>query len=377
MEGQSIPPTLDAAQTSKFPDQNKLYEDLNFEISESTTPTLETAVDDKFPDQNKNYYEDPNYVVSPESIKIKENASYVASGIHIDQNKCHYEDPNYVASPESIQISENASYVASGSYTLRELTNINSLPSNPLKTEKTTTVSKAERSGNCQRVILAICGVIALMMTAVIASTALCLIILAPSSNPACNCTNSYNTNTMGNTTDSMLITDSMLTRFVTDSMLTRFLDSLESKINQTNSKIEASQNEFEMKHNRLLEKINAVSSSHLGSSWQGNDSLLFTSLLQNCTSRIESQCTVEPSVGRCMTANVVEQQPGSIAVDFQCIRMESVEQNPLVATLDVANEGAICLCYVVETEGRERTNAVVCGVRVTRCSLIDFHREN
>ena len=79
----------------------------------------------------------------------------------------------------------------------------------------------------------------------------------------------------------------------------------------------------------------------------------------------------VLPTVGQCATTNVAETQPGSMAVDFQCIRMESAEQNPLVATLDVANEGVICLCYVVETEGRERTDAVVCGLRVTRCSIL------
>lgn len=71
------------------------------------------------------------------------------------------------------------------------------------------------------------------------------------------------------------------------------------------------------------------------------------------------------------------------MAINFQCLRQESDEQNPqiggqesddeqnpLVGMLDMAGGEASCQCYVLELSGSQRTRAVGCALQVTRCSI-------
>ena len=58
--------------------------------------------------------------------------------------------------------------------------------------------------------------------------------------------------------------------------------------------------------------------------------------------------------------------------LNMNCVRAtETTEPNPLIATLDVFQEEAVCLCYVPDLEVVSRDSfvaSVSCGLQVTRC---------
>ena len=92
--------------------------------------------------------------------------------------------------------------------------------------------------------------------------------------------------------------------------------------------------------------------------------------ILHDCKSSIEANCTVPLDLGVCTTPCINEIVNDTLAVNFQCIRLESFEQNPMIGVLDITGGQAFCFCYVVEAHGRRRTHLVDCALRVTRCSL-------
>ena len=98
------------------------------------------------------------------------------------------------------------------------------------------------------------------------------------------------------------------------------------------------------------------------------------TRVPHNCTTKEEATCRITPGQRECQTPCVPEIQQGSLAINFQCIRLESEEPNPLIGLLDVTNGEAICLCYLVDiNDNGPSTHTVDCVLRVTRCALVDL----
>lgn len=150
-------------------------------------------------------------------------------------------------------------------------------------------------------------------------------------------------------------------------------LRQVEGTLNQTRVELEQSVRELDnlsLRVAELSENVQNLTSLSLAPPPPGPG---IGHLLQNCTTRTEAACTVDPEVGKCQTPCTNETQPGSVALNFQCLRLESPEQNPLIGVLDVTNGLALCLCYVLEFDGLPRSSPVKCVLKVTRCSLVNL----
>lgn len=267
----------------------------------------------------------------------------------VAEEKRGTEEPFY-AIPDEMNVKNNTAYVASGNFTLQPANaNIYSMPET---TERKKEIMQPERNRivHCRGALCVLITALSVLLAIALAVTALTMVFLASNTGYGCNCT-------------------------FEGSQITNRLAFIEHRLNLTDKGLEQSLDAFEMLSVHVTEL--AENTSTLLSPVSGTEmssipppSVNVTDLLHNCTSRIEAQCTVLPSQGKCQTPCTSEEMPGFVAVNFLCIRLESDEQNPLIGVLDVTGGEALCLCYVQQFDGQRRTHAVDCALRVTRCSV-------
>ncbi len=89
-----------------------------------------------------------------------------------------------------------------------------------------------------------------------------------------------------------------------------------------------------------------------------------------NCSTSVEASCTVEASVGQCLTPRVAVTHNNSVLMSSDCVRTDSNEPNPLVGVLDVTDGLLECLCYVIEINDIPTSNPTQCSLVVTRCKI-------
>lgn len=263
------------------------------------------------------------------------------------------EEPEYAYLDEvkELKVSNNVAYAAS--ITLRAQ-NVYSTPDEPLKQEEDEIAEKARsKRGLSYRNTLCslLCGLFVLVSLG-LASSALAIALWSfGTTERECDCS-------------------------AMESHVTFRLNSFEQTLQETAQKLAQSREEVRMLSELVAEYYqNATALRTPEKQDEGvSPSTNITRVVHDCNTSVESVCTVDPIVGTCQTPCVPEKtQPLSIATNFQCIRLESDEQNPLVGVLDVAGGEVLCLCYVLSIDGLQRTHPVDCALRVTRCSLANI----
>ncbi len=300
------------------------------------------------PDDEREPQEEPQYA-SPDEMKVISNKAYAANGRSLAQQSGNFTE----------QVAET------NYYTLADDT--------PLKADTLVPRRQPRDETNqqlcCPKALcFAICT-IAFFLAIGLSGASLTIVLLSSTASPSspppqqpCSCLPSQQQ-------DNPQLTTSLL--------------AIERRLNQTNEAIEQG-------------KLNVRTLTRLVTEISENTSMLLlaaavtdppttaemttampprnvTGVLHNCTTSVEANCTVPLMLGVCTTECVSEFKDNTVAINYQCIRLESLEQNPLIGILDVAGGDAFCFCYVVEVQGRRRTHLVDCGLRVTRCALADL----
>jgi hypothetical protein len=216
----------------------------------------------------------------------------------------------------------------------------------------TQTNRKTENEGRAYQKILccAIC-MLSFFISIGLASATLAVVLLPRSNTPqSCNCTQNIETQNM--------------------------LGNFQARLDQTSRELEDSRQET-IKLASLVTELSFNTSALLAPLIAPTVETIdapgtnITNILHNCTTTVESQCLILPGQKQCVTDCAPEREAGSVAINFQCTRLQTEEPNPLIATLDVKDGEAVCLCYVAQINNiGQQSHPVECALRVTRCTL-------
>lgn len=255
-------------------------------------------------------------------------------------------EPVYAA-PDEMNIIGNKAYTATNTFTMQEVppeAHFYSVPGDAEEKEISETGEQSSTACCCKFLIVLIYTLL-LILAIGVGGTALTMVLYNSHFAQPCDCQQTLNT-----------------------PQITDTLTLIELRLNQTGRELAQSQNQVQMLSTRLAEFSNNITNAPVLPSQN------ISNVPYNCTTSIEAQCTVDPALGACVTPCTDENRPGSVAISFQCLRLESDEFNPLVGVLDVTNGLALCICYVIEVEGTSRTHPVECVLKVTRCPLVDLN---
>ncbi len=286
-----------------------------------------------------------------------------------EQHKEREGEPIYETplTPDYIKLDGNSAYLASGTFTLQSEANVYSLVednSPPKINQVDLTTNERNESDDkvkqpcSQYVCLVVVIFFAMLLIVIAASITITLVLLLPrlSATHQCDCVQTDNKN----------ITDNFAW--------------IKQNVTKITMDIEQNQNEIKSLHAKLDTVMWNTSNTQTLLPTPAsptlppppidyNHPLENITPLHNCTTRIEVSCTIGVGGIRCQTLSVPEERDGAVSVSFQCIRMTSIEQNPMVGVLDITNSHVTCLCYVLVIGESARTDTVRCGLRVTRCS--------
>ena len=107
------------------------------------------------------------------------------------------------------------------------------------------------------------------------------------------------------------------------EEMIADALSSVEARLNQTNLELEQSQEQIRMLSAQVAQLSENVTQALNPAPVPTQPPL---SLLHNCTSTVEEQCTVSPLLGACNT-NVVMLHDDSVVTSLQCVRVEESDE--------------------------------------------------
>lgn len=265
-------------------------------------------------------------------------------------------EPVYAA-PDEMNVFNNEAYATTRSLALKTEANIYSTMDALEKNADASSIQtnwKTNKKGlTYKRVPCYLISTFLLFISIGLASAALAIVLLRPDTTQSCNCMPNVETfNMLGTFQDRLDETSRELERSRQEN---RMLASLVAELSENTS--------------ALLAPLVAPTAESTAS-----PSANVTQVLHNCTARVETQCRVRPGQRECQTPCVPETEPDSIATNFQCIRLESEEPNPLIGIIDVTGGEVLCLCYVIEiNDNGPQRHPVDCALRATRCSLANL----
>lgn len=259
--------------------------------------------------------------------------------------------PEYAA-PDEMNVFNNMAYVTNGTLAQQAEDNIYSTVNAPPKNKATPMqeILKTNKKKTHQKVLCSLIYALPLFLSIGLASAALVVVLL---STQGCNCTPTVESlNTLSTFRDRLDKTSRELEQSRQE---TRMLATLVAELSENTS--------------TLLAPLVAAADESMGLPTTN-----ITRVPHNCTTRVETQCRVQPGQRECQTPCVHETEPGTVTVNLQCIRLESEEPNPLIGMLDVTGGEALCLCYVVQVnDNGPQTHPVDCALRATRCSVTNL----
>lgn len=267
-------------------------------------------------------------------------------------------EPEYAA-PDEMSVFNNKAYGTNRTF-VPPAENIYSAPEAPNLRQKHAEIGQTmlhHGEATRQRVLCSIICALVLFISFSLASIALIMVLLPSTittTPQSCNCTQ---------TVDSL-----------------NMLASFEERLNETSSRLKESQRETRMLAS-LVAELSENTSSLLAplvppmDEVTGSLSINVTKVPHKCTTQVETRCRVQRGQRQCQTPCIHETVAGSVAINFQCIREESAEPNPLIGILDITGGEALCLCYLVQfnSNNPQATHPVDCALRVTRCQLADL----
>lgn len=308
-------------------------------------------------------------------------------------------DPIYAA-PDEMSVFNNTAYGATGSLSLQTEPNIyttmDGLKKNGDEVSVQTSIKVDKRGLTYHRALFCTICTVLLFLSVGLASAALVMVVLRSDPTQSCNCVQNTETLNLLNTfQDQLDRTSRALERSQEE---TRMLASAVAELSENASalSVPATTAPTAAPTTPTVPNTAAPTTPTVANTaapmtptvpntaalttptveGTGPPSTNITRVLHNCTTREEATCHIQPGQRACQTPCVSEVQQGSVAINFQCTRLESAEPNPLIGILDVTGGEAICLCYLVDINGNgngQSTHGVDCALRVTRCTLVDL----
>ena len=339
-------------------------------MSEATCKVIPAPpVTDRANECKSSCYDTPqsnSYDTPQPSVYAKIEASEMSLGV-----ESHEVQPEPVyAAPDEMNVINNKAYGSTATLSAQTVqsgpniygVNVYSLPGESEAKEIVSTDQEERPRRNCcaRFMLVLLCGFL-LFLVIGLASAALALTLYHNYIKEPCECATTQ------------------------DAQTTHALNRIEERLNQTSKALESSHrqvgtlaeqvSELTANQTEIRRLATQVAENISHALTNGDSSRELSTVINNCTSTIEAQCTVYPAVGQCETTPLVqEHQPGSIAVSFQCLRQQTFESAPLVAVLDTTDGLATCICYVLEVNGLHRAHPVECALKVTRCGTLDLN---
>lgn len=303
------------------------------------------------PEHGSLEYDTPrsNPYIKPRLDMVPENSEETKEPVYAAESRGNKE-PVYAA-PDEMNVFNNMAYA---SLTLQAEANVYSTMDALQKNADAASIHtnrKTDKKGLAyQRILCYLIFTLLLFISTGLASAALAMVLLHPDPTQNCNC---------------MLNVETL-----------NMLGTFQNRLDETSRKLERSRQETR-KLASLVAELSENTSTLLAppvAPTAASLSTNVTQVLHNCTTKVETQCRVSLEQRECQTSCVPEMEPGSVATNFQCIRLESEEPNPLIGMIDVTGGEVLCLCYVIEiNDNGPQRHPVDCALRATRCTLANL----